>query len=75
MNPTSCLFDHSLHRIVFLLACALLVDEKTDALFWFGLRDVGIIYSRVVIQGTIDVFPAFLEHNSAEKITVLFIFA
>jgi hypothetical protein len=37
-------------------------------LFWFGLGDVGILYSRGVIQRTIDVFPAFLEHGLAEKI-------
>jgi hypothetical protein len=34
------------------------------------LRDVGILYSRAVIQRTIDVSPAFLEHGSAEKIAV-----
>jgi hypothetical protein len=48
-------------------------DEKISqvaALFWFGLRDVGILYSRAVIQRTIDVSPAFMEHGSAEKITV-----
>jgi hypothetical protein len=53
------------------LAGALLFDEKicqTAALFWFGLRDVGILYSRAVIQRTIDVSPAFFEHGSAEKI-------
>jgi hypothetical protein len=33
----------------------------------FGLRDVGILYSRVVIQRTIDVSPAFLKHSSAGK--------
>jgi hypothetical protein len=39
------------------LAGALLFDEKISqsaALFWFGLRDVGILYSRAVIQKTID---------------------
>jgi hypothetical protein len=25
------------------------------ALFWFGLRDVGILYSRAVLQSKIDV--------------------
>jgi hypothetical protein len=42
-------------------------------LFWFGFRVVGILqifYSRAVIQRTIDVSPAFLEHGSAEKIAV-----
>ena len=34
------------------------------------IRDVGILYSRAVIQRTIVVSPAFLEHGSAEKITV-----
>jgi hypothetical protein len=55
------------------LAAVLLFDKKicqSAALFWFGLRDVGILYSRAVIQRTIDVSPAFLEHGLAEKITV-----
>jgi hypothetical protein len=58
---------------VFLLAGTLLFDEKirqSAALLWFGLRDVGIHYSRAVILRTIDVTPAFLEHGSAEKIVV-----
>jgi hypothetical protein len=53
------------------LAGALLFDEKirqSAALFWFGLRDVGIFYSLALIQRTIDVSSAFLEH--AEKIAV-----
>jgi hypothetical protein len=53
------------------LAGALLFDEKirpSAALFWFGLRDVGILYSRAIIQRTIDVSPAFLEHGLAKKI-------
>jgi hypothetical protein len=44
------------------LAGALLFDEKIHqsvALFWFGLRDVQILYSRAVIQRTIDVSPHF----------------
>jgi len=52
------------------LAGTLLFDEKihqSAALFWFGLRDVGILYSRAVIQRKIDVFPAFLEHGLAER--------
>jgi hypothetical protein len=60
-----------LHR--FLLAGALLFDEKicqSAALFGFGLRDVGIFFLRDAIQRTVDVSPAFLEHGSAEKITV-----
>jgi hypothetical protein len=54
------------------LAGALLFDEKilqSAALFWFGLRDVGNLYSQAVIQRTIDVSPAFLEHGLAEKST------
>jgi hypothetical protein len=57
-----------------LLAGALLFDEKirqSAALFWFGLRDVGILYLQAVIQRTIDVSPAFLERGTAEKIAVL----
>jgi hypothetical protein len=57
------------------LAGALLFDEKiclgqSASLFWFGLQDVGILYSQAVIQRTIVVSPAFLEHSSAEKIAV-----
>jgi hypothetical protein len=55
------------------LAGALLFGEKIGqiaALFWFGLRNDGIFHSRAVIQRTIDVSPAFLEHGSAEKIAV-----
>jgi hypothetical protein len=49
------------------LAGALLFDEKirkSTALFWFGLRDVGILqifYSRDVIQRIIVDYPAFLD--------------
>jgi hypothetical protein len=53
------------------LAGALSFDEKIRqnvALFWFLLPDVEILYSRAVIQRTIDVSPAFLEHGSAENI-------
>ncbi len=39
-------------------------------LFWSGLRDVGIFYSRPVNQITNVDFPALLEHGSAEKIVV-----
>jgi hypothetical protein len=55
------------------LAGALLLDEKirqSAALFWFGLWDVGILYSRAVIQRTTDVSLASLELGSAEKIAV-----
>jgi hypothetical protein len=57
----------------FLLAGTPLFDEKIrqrTALFWFGLRDVGILYSQAVTQRTIIVSPAFLEHGLADKITV-----
>ncbi len=56
------------------MAGTLLFDGKirqNAVLFWFGLWDVGIFGSRAVIQRTIDVSPAFLEHGSAEKISVL----
>jgi hypothetical protein len=55
------------------LAGALLFDEKIRqiaALFWFGLRDIGILYSQAVIHITIYVSPAFLEHDLAEKILI-----
>jgi hypothetical protein len=55
------------------LAGALLSDEKINqnaALFWFGLRNDGILYLRAAIQRTIDSSPAFLEHGSAKKIAV-----
>jgi hypothetical protein len=48
------------------LAGTLLFDEKirqSASLFWFGLRDAGILYSRVVILRTNDVSPAFLERK------------
>jgi hypothetical protein len=54
------------------LAGTLLFVEKSAkgfALFWFELRDVGILhtfYSPVVIQRTIVDFPAFLEHGAEE---------
>jgi hypothetical protein len=54
------------------LVGALLFVEKIRqraALFWFGLRDVGIFGSRN--PRTIVDFPAFLEHGRAEKITVV----
>jgi len=43
---------------------------QSAAHFWFGLRDVGILYSRAVIQRTIAVSPAFLDPGLAEKIVV-----
>jgi hypothetical protein len=44
-----------------------LMKKSAKVLFWFGLRDVGILYSQAVIQRKIDVSPAFLEHGLAEK--------
>jgi hypothetical protein len=44
--------------------------RQSIALYWLGLRDVGILFSRAVIQRPIDVSPAFLEHCSAEKIAL-----
>jgi hypothetical protein len=55
----------------FLLAGALLFDEEirqSSALFWFGLRNDGILYLQAAITRTIVDSPAFLEHGSAEKI-------
>jgi hypothetical protein len=52
------------------LAGALILDEKIRqraALFWFGLRDVGLFYSRAIVQRTIVDFPAILEYGSAES--------
>jgi hypothetical protein len=69
MNPTSCLFGSQFaQNSVFLLAGALLFDEKipqSAAQLWIGLQDTGILYSRAVIQRTIDVSSAFLENDSA----------
>jgi hypothetical protein len=53
------------------LAGTLLFDEKirqSVALFWFGLRDIGILYLLVqaAIQRTMDVSLALLEHSSAD---------
>jgi hypothetical protein len=47
-----------------------LFDEKihqSAVLFWFGLRDVGILYSRAVIQRTIDVSPVFFGARFSGK--------
>jgi hypothetical protein len=55
------------------LAGTLLFVEKIRQrapLFWSGLPDVGIFYSRAVIQRTIVDFLAFSEQSSAEKIAV-----
>jgi hypothetical protein len=52
--------------------CTLFDEEihQSAALFWFGLQDVGILYSPALIQRTIDVSPTFLEHGLAEKIAI-----
>jgi len=70
MNLTSCLFgSRFVWNPFFLLAGALLFDEKIrQRTALFGLWDVGILHSRAIIQRTIVVSPAFLEHGSAEKI-------
>jgi hypothetical protein len=50
------------------LAGALSFDEKirqSAPLFWFGLRNDGILYLQAAAQRTIDVSPAFLEHGLA----------
>jgi hypothetical protein len=58
------------------LVGALLFDEKicqSAALFWFGLRVVGIIqifYSYAVLQRTIVDSPSFMEPGLAKKIVV-----
>jgi hypothetical protein len=55
------------------LAGALLFIEKirqSSPLFWFGLRNDGILYLQAAIQRTIVDSPAFLEHGLAEKIAV-----
>jgi hypothetical protein len=62
-NPTTCL-QRSLSS--FWLVHFYLMKNP----FWFELRGVGICYSRAVIQRTINVSPAFLEHGPAEKIAV-----
>ncbi len=66
IKPPAC-SDPGLHRILSYYWLAHFKIRQNASLFWFGLRDVGILYSRAVIQKTIDVSPAFLEHGSAEK--------
>jgi hypothetical protein len=72
MNPTSCLFTVCKETCL-PIGWQTVYDEKIHqnaALFWFWLRDVGILCSRAVIQRTVDISPTFLEHGSAEKIAV-----
>jgi hypothetical protein len=55
------------------LVGTLLFDKnirQNVALFWFGLRDDGILYSQAVIKRKIEISQAFLEHGLAEKIVV-----
>ncbi len=57
------------------MAGELLFDEKIcqrAALFWFGLRDVGILYSRAVIQRTIDVQAQKKKKKKPRAVDVLF---
>jgi hypothetical protein len=57
----------------FLLAGALLFDEKIRCTIWFGMWDVRILqifYSRAVVHRTSVDSPAFLETGLAEKIAV-----
>ncbi len=74
---TKCIQSHHFSSdVLFLLDGLLLFDEKihqSAALFWFGLRNVGILqifYSQAVIQRTIFNSPTFLETGLAEKIAV-----
>ncbi len=69
--------DHGLYRILssYWLAHFYLIKKicQSAALFWFGLREVGILqifYPRAVIQRTFVDSRAFLEHGSAEKTAV-----
>jgi hypothetical protein len=72
--PISSFFSRRLvYNPFFLLAGACLFDEKIRqnvALFSFGLRDVGILYSQAAMQRPIVDFPAFLETGLTEKIAV-----
>jgi hypothetical protein len=55
------------------LAGARLFYEKIGqnvALFWFGLRNVVILYSQAAIQIPMVDFPGFLETGSVEDIAV-----
>jgi hypothetical protein len=76
IQPPAC-SDHGLYRILssYWLAPFYLLKKirQRAELFWFGLRDVGILkifHSRAVIQRTIVDYPTFLKHGPAEKIPV-----
>jgi hypothetical protein len=47
-----------------------LIKKSGSPLFWFGLRNDGILYLQAAIPRTIVDSPAFLEHGSAEKTAV-----
>jgi hypothetical protein len=74
MNLTSCwLGSRFVSNPFFLLAGAFLFDEKirlSSALFWFGLRNDGILYLQAATPRKIVDSSAFLEQCSAEKIAV-----
>jgi hypothetical protein len=47
-------------------------DEKirqSAALFWFGLRDIGILYSQAIIQITIDVSLPYFCNTVRQKMS------
>ncbi len=75
MPPTFCFFGtRFIKNPSLLLAVALLFDEKirqSTALFWFGLRYVGILqmfYSRAVLQRTIKDCGLCPYNPSAEEV-------
>ncbi len=76
IQPLAC----SVHRFFRILSSCWLAHfyliikiRQSAALFWFGLRAVGILhifYQRAVFQRKTDDSLAFLEHDLAEKIVV-----
>jgi hypothetical protein len=77
MPTTSCFFGTWIvQNPFFLFVWTILLDEKirqSAALFWFGLRDVGIFqifYSRAILQRAIVDSPAFLEPGLTEKVMI-----
>jgi hypothetical protein len=55
------------------LAGALLFDEKICqgvTVFWFGLRNVEILYLQAATQRAIDASPGIMEYGSVKKIAV-----
>jgi hypothetical protein len=70
IQPLAC-SDHGLHWILsFYWWAHFYLMKKSAALFWFGLWDVGILYSQVVIQRKIESLTHFWSTGSVEKITV-----